>query len=69
MRKAAVLFHDSVNRRQPHTRAFSRFFRREERLEDALLGFRVHSHSRVSHREESIGPRHHWRMPARIVLV
>src|SRR5437588_2157587 len=45
MNESAVLLHDAVHGRQPHSGAFAFFLGGEERLENPLARFRVHSRS------------------------
>ncbi len=54
---AAALLDDSQNRGQPQAGSFAGLFRREERLEDVGLHFRVHADAGVAHGHRHVAAR------------
>ena len=53
----AALLDDSQNRGQPQARSFASLLRREERLEDMGLHFRVDADAGVAHRQHHVASR------------
>src|SRR5229473_3405521 len=49
--EAAALLHNAVHAREPQSRALSRLFRREERLEYLAFRLGIHSMARIGDRQ------------------
>ena len=61
---AVMPLHDSVNDRQSQSSALPDLLRREERLKNSLLRFRVHPPAGILHFEYDMRSRIEMRMPA-----